>query len=76
MQCPLRVQKQGGKLCQGIGAKIGRAILTSMAKPYLSELWPAMGKPSPPTTLCPPVGNSAKPLKEVNSREEASAVVI
>jgi hypothetical protein len=67
-QCQLRGLVQGGKPCQEIGAKIGRATHTSTARASPSRLPLVMAALSPATMLCLPVGNLDRPLKEVNSR--------
>jgi len=76
IQCRSRVLRQGGKLCQGTGARTGKAILTSMAKVFLSKspqvmvgLWLA-------TTPCQKTGNLAKHFQAVNSSFWGQTILI
>lgn len=48
-QCPSRGPERGGKLCQEIGDKIGRATHSSVAKASPLELPPATAGLSPAT---------------------------
>lgn len=48
MELPLKGQEQVGKLCQGIGAKIGKATITSMGR-----LFPLRSPPVMVTLLYP-----------------------
>lgn len=66
--CQSKDQELGGNPCQGIGAKTGKAIPTSMAKAYPSKSQPAMAELSLATILCQQIGNLDRPSREHNFR--------
>lgn len=70
-QSQSRGLEQDGKLCQEIGAKIGKATHSSTARASPSKSLLAMVGPSPATVSCLRVGNLGRPSKEVNSRKIA-----
>ena len=67
-QCPSRGLTQGGKPCQGTGARTGRAITTSMDKVSHSKSPPVMEGLSLATTWFQEIGNLDRHLRVVNSR--------
>lgn len=67
-QCPSRDLTQGGKQCQGTGARTGRAITTSMDRVSHSKSPPVMERLSLATTWFQEVGNLDRHLRVVNSR--------
>jgi hypothetical protein len=67
MLCLSRDLELGGKPCQGIGAKIGRATHISTAKASPSESQQVMARLLPATILCLRIGNLDKLSKEANS---------
>jgi len=69
IQCPSKGQKLGGKPCQEIGAKTGKATPTSMDKPFLFKSQPVMAELWQATMWHQAIGNLAKPSKEANSRD-------
>ncbi|KAL2319488.1 hypothetical protein Fmac_028457 [Flemingia macrophylla] len=74
-QCPSKGLGQGGKPCQEIGGRIGKAIPTSMAKASLFRSPQVMEGLSLATTLCLIIGNLDKYLKGHNSRYHLSSHV-
>lgn len=69
MRWPSKGQGQGGKLCQGTGARTGRATATSMAKPSPLRSQPVMAAAWSPTMLPHLAGPSAKLSPAPNSAE-------
>lgn len=67
-QCPSRGLTQGGKPCQGTGARTGRAITTSMDRVSHSKSPPVMERLSLATTWFQEIGNLDRHLRVVNSR--------
>ena len=67
-QCPSRGLTQGGKPCQGTGARTGRAITTSMDKVSHSKSPPVMEGLSLATTWFQEIGNLDRHLRVVNYR--------